>query len=451
MRSIDWHGEPIELHDGYDVVVVGGGTAGAAAAIRSAQLGMRTLVVEKGTALGGTATAALVAPMMASQAAHYPLYHQIDERLQSRGAPTHHAYNNGLWFNPDDMARCLEDLLMEAGGEVLFDATLVDAVMERGSVAHLVAFAEGRPVALQGACYVDATGDAVLARLAGVPCASGDENGNNQCVSLRFEMGGIDVERYRAHCLEINDTFCPMTRPGEFFESAMVGGKGFALEPLFRRGVADGVLREEDLRYYQCFTIPGKPGCMGFNCPHVNGLDRNTSPWARSRGYVVGREMVGRLVAFLVGYMPGFENAYLARTATMLGVRESYRIVGRYVLSEKDYEERARFDDGVARGDWYIDVHGTDGADAERRPYQPGEYYEIPYRSLVSDRVSNLLTIGRCISTTFLMQASIRIQPTVIDMGWAAAQACALSRATGRPLAEIDGAALKARLAEDMR
>lgn len=452
MKSLDYNGRSCELRDGYDVIVVGGGTSGAACAIRAAQLGLRTLVVEKATALGGTATAALVAPMMASQAAHYPLYHQIDARLGSFGAPTHHAHNNGLWFNPDDMARCLEELLLEAGGEVLFDATLVDADVEGGSVEHLVAFSEGRPVALAARCYVDATGDAVLSRLAGVPCASGDERGNSQCVSLRFEMGGIDVERYRSYCASIGDTFCPMTEPGEFFESAMVAGGGFALEPLFRRGVEDGVLREEDLRYYQCFTVPGKPGCMGFNRPHVAGLDKNTSPWARSRGLLVGRAMTRRLVAFLTSYMPGFEHAFLLREATMLGVRESYRIVGRYVLTERDYERRARFDDAVARGDWYIDVHGAgEGGGAERRPYEPGEYYEIPWRALVSDAADNLVTIGRCISTSFLMQASVRIQPTVIDMGWAAAEACALAREEGVAVTAIDGAALGARLAAELR
>lgn len=442
MNTVLYHGNSIPVRSGYHTVVVGGGSAGSAAAIHSAQLGNRTLVIEKASCLGGTAVNALVTPMMSSNVEHFPLYHQIDRRLQSYGVETHHRYNNGLWFNPEDMALCLEEMLLEAGGEVLYDACLTDVVVEDGAISCLVVFAEGRPMAISGLSYVDATGDAVLSRLCGVPCKSGDEQGHNQSTSMRFEMGGIDIERYRAYCAQIGDTFCPM-QPGEFFESAMVAGKGFALEPLFRKGIEAGLLLEEDLRYYQCSTIPGKPGCMSFNCPQLPRLSDNTSPWARTHGLCLGRQMIRRLCAFLRQYMPGFEHAFLLREASMLGVRESYRIVGQYVLTEADYMARSRFEDGVLRGDWYLDVHASVEDDCEWHAYTPGEYYEIPYRALVNDRVGNLMTIGRCISTTFLMQSSIRIQPTLIDMGWVAGEACAWAREHQIPLGRIDGRVLR--------
>lgn len=120
-----------------------------------------------------------------------------------------------------------------------------------------------------------------MSRMAGVPCAAGDDAGNNQISSLRFEMGGIDVERYRRYCLSLGDDFSPMV-DGFFWESAMVAGQGFKLEPLFRRGVADGVLEESDLVYYQCFSVPGEPGVMAFNCPHLPGLKSNASAMART-------------------------------------------------------------------------------------------------------------------------------------------------------------------------
>ena len=121
----------------------------------------------------------------------------------------------------------------------------------------------------------------------------------------------------------------------------MVGGRGFVLEPLFQKGVEDGVLKPEDLRYYQTFSLPGKPGCMAFNCPHLVELTDNTKAMDRSRAITQGHVMIRRLVKFLQTYMPGFENAYLLREASMLGIRESYRLAGKYVLTEKDYKDQA--------------------------------------------------------------------------------------------------------------
>ena len=299
--------------------------------------------------------------------------------------------------------------------------------------------------AVEGKCYVDSSGDAVLARLAGVPVTHGDENGNDQISSLRFEMGGIDAERYRNYVMSLHDTYSQFPT-GYFYESAMVGGRGFVLEPLFQKGVEDGVLKPEDLRYYQTFSLPGKPGCMAFNCPHLVELTDNTKAMDRSRAITQGHVMIRRLVKFLQTYMPGFENAYLLREASMLGIRESYRLAGKYVLTEKDYTDQARFRDAVARGDWYIDVHSATKGLYHQKAYQPGDYYEIPYRSMVCDKIKNIVVAGRCISTTFLMQASVRIIPTCIDMGQAAGVACACSQKHGIALNEIDGAKLQNQL-----
>ena len=156
--------------------------------------------------------------------------------------------------------------------------------------------------------------------------------------------------------------------------------------------------------------------------------------------------MIRRLVKFLPKYLPGFEKAYLLREATQLGIRESWRISGQYVLTEQDYVKRARFDDGVARGDWYIDVHSVTKEDVEQAKLSRGEYYEIPYRSLITFEVKNLVVVGRHISSTFLMQASLRIQPTVRDIGQAAGLACAYSVKGNVALNQIDGAVLKQQL-----
>lgn len=429
----------------YDTVIVGGGTAGSSAGISAAREGNRVLIVEKGLMLGGAATLGLVTPMMESFVPHEENFHLIEERLRGEGLETRSKQMaQYVWSTPEAKADVLEDLFLEAGGEILYDATLVDCVVEGDAIQAIVVLTAGGYVTIEADQFVDASGDAWLSRLAGVPVDGGDDEGNNQMSSLRFEMGGIDVDAYRSYCLSLGDDFSPLVE-GYFWESAMVAGKGFKLEPLFQQAVADGVLQPEDLVYYQCYSLPGRPGCLAFNCPHLSRLKRNADPRARSAAITDGHRMIRRLVAFLTSYMPGFEHAYLLREATALGTRESWRIRGLYQLTEDDYLARARFDDAVAKGDWYIDVHSATKGLVHMDKFQPGEYYEIPYRCLVNDRITNMMTIGRCISTTFLVQASIRIQPTLIDMGDSAGRACARAHAAGIALNAYPGTGLTTR------
>lgn len=447
-RTVDYGGRAVPVIGAYDVAVVGGGSAGSACAIRCAQLGLSVVVIDRYAMLGGSATNATVCPMMPTHVAHRGVFAQIERELRASGEATHDGTTTMLWFAPERLGMVYERLLTGSGGEVLYDATLVDVLDAPGAdsatrpaprrLRHLVVMTAQGMVCVEAGVMVDASGDAVLARLAGVPTRSGDEAGANQVCSLRFTMGGIDVDAYRDYCLSLGDEFSPL-KSGFFFESAMVAGRGFALEPLFRQGVAEGLLSEGDLRYYQAFSVPGKPGVMAFNCPHIPSLVSNTTARGRSAAIVEAHAAIDRLARFLRAKMPGFGSSFLVGVAPMLGVRESWRIDGVYRLTEQDYARQARFDDGLVRGDWFIDVHSQSKGLFHQKGYQPGDYYEIPYRCFIAPQVSNLLVVGRCISTTFLMQASVRIIPTVIDMGDAAGCACALSAASGVPPLALSG------------
>lgn len=439
-RTVDYGGRALPVIGAYDVAVVGGGSAGSACAIRCAQLGLSVVVIDRYAMLGGSATNATVCPMMPTHVAHRGVLAQIERELRASGEATRDGTTAMLWFAPERLGMVYERLLTGSGGEVLYDATLVDVLDAPGAdsttrpaprrLRHLVVMTAQGLVGVEAGVMVDASGDAVLARLADVPTRSGDEAGANQVSSLRFTMGGIDVDAYRDYCLSLGDEFSPL-KSGFFFESAMVAGRGFALEPLFRQGVAEGLLSEGDLRYYQAFSVPGKPGVMAFNCPHIPSLVSNTTARGRSAAIVEAHAAIDRLARFLRAKMPGFGSSFLVGVAPMLGVRESWRIDGVYRLTEQDYARQARFDDGLVRGDWFIDVHSQSKGLFHQKGYQQGDYYEIPYRCFIAPQVSNLLVVGRCISTTFLMQASVRIIPTVIDMGDAAGCACALSAANG--------------------
>lgn len=446
METVRCFNQDIPLLGRWDVVIVGGGSAGASAGIACAREGLSTLVVEKNLCLGGTSVNALVSPMMRSFTGHHSNFHALETQLRAQGCDTRDGVlGEMVWFTPEDMAEALETLYTQAGGQALYETVLVGCAVEDGAIRALILAVPEGLRAVEGKCFVDASGDAVLARLAGAEVAHGDGEGNDQITSFRFEMGGIDVERYRDYVVGLGDTYSKFPQ-GYFYESAMVGGRDFVLEPLFQKGVRDGVLRPEDLHYYQTFSLPGRPGCLSFNCPHLVNLADNTQAMARSAAIVEGRAMIRRLARFLKGYMPGFENAYLLREASMLGVRESYRLVGKYILTEEDYTGQARFTDGVARGDWYIDVHSATKGLYHKKAYEKGDYYEIPYRSMVCGQISNLAVAGRCISTTFLMQASVRIIPTCMDMGQAVGAACAAALRDGIALNAIDGSQLRERL-----
>lgn len=461
-RKIPWQGKDVPLAGSYDVIIVGGGSAGCSAGLTAARTGCRTLIVERYGNLGGSAVNACVTPMMVSYTGHHFNFYEVEERLQRDAATRDHCDWNQRWFSPQSLSCAWEDLYTEAGGTLLFDACAVDVIFDADGkgeedrrkimgpeasrhIRYLLVMTVEGLMALEGKVFLDATGDAVLSRIAGAPTRHGDAQGHNQMSSLRFEVGGVDIEALRAYVHSLPDTYSRHWDEGDYFESAMVGGKNFALQPLFDKAVEDGVLEPGDLRYYQNYSIAGEPGCMSFNCPHLMSLPDNTGAFDRSAAMTEGRQRIRRLMRFLKAYMPGFSNCFLLHIAPMMGVRESWEAVGAYVLTEQDYGNRARFADAVARGDWFIDVHSA-GKDVNTQKYERGEYYEIPYRSLIYKDFPNLLVAGRCISATFLMQASVRIIPTVIDIGQAAGLAAAEAVRSGSEPNRLDGHLLREKL-----
>ena len=176
--------------------------------------------------------------------------------------------------------------------------------------------------------------------------------------------------------------------------------------------------------YIQAFTITGKPTVLSMNCPEMPALNFSaTDTVSYSRAVTFGRKMMHRLAGFFIKNVPGFEKAYISREASMVGVRESWRIRGKYYMTDKEYTDARHFHDAVARTAYPIDIHDVN-LDLSKK-LKKGEYYEIPYRALVTNEISNLLVVGRCASGSFAAQASFRIQPTCMSMGEAAGIAAA--------------------------
>jgi hypothetical protein len=438
----------------WDVIVVGGGTAGAIAGIASARAGARTLVVEALGSLGGSGTNAQVTPLMRNVSSGVNLNQGITEelkrRLCARGDGATDKNGNDNWFNPEGMKYVLERMLVESGGEVLYHTHFVAPELEGERVLSVVVHNKDGLVRLRARAFIDATGDADVAVRAGAPFQAGElETGLHQAMSLRFILGGVDLER-----------LCDfLARHGQGQESTrfmhfwMVWGKNATLEPLFRQGVADGLLLERDGDYFQGFSVPGMPGCISFNCPRLGAdLNDGADAWTLSRAQVDGKAAIDRLLAFLRARFEGCERAFIASYAPMVGVRETRRITGEYVLTLEDILECRTFEDAICRNHYPVDIHTPRGKllyherNGDYPYFKPDAFHEIPFRSLIPLGLENLLVPGRCASSTFEAQSAIRVQQNCHSMGEAAGLAAAWMAARGMGSRAIDPVELRAAL-----
>ena len=420
-----------------DVCVVGGGPSGTAAAISAARNGAKTLLVERGVALGGLAVLGCVYPFMDTHApdSDTPYVAEVKERLRKHGIEPFDGVTQQTWHNPETLALIYDEMCAEAGVDILYQTVLVDTQKSGDKITAVIVQTIAGLYAIKAKTFIDATGDAFLARSAGVPHERGyEKTGKNQPLSFRFEMGGIDVERLYQHvAIELQEDWCKSKLPYFEIAEAMHRKQRYKLEELMAKGVETGEITQEEAEYMQAYTIIGKNGVMSMNCPEIPVRFSATDPVSYSKAVTFGRRMMHNIASYLIRHLPGFENAFISREAAMLGARESWRIRGKYYLVEDDYHNQSRFPDAVCRTAWFIDAHGEKVS--EKLP--EGGFYEIPYRSLVTDGIKNLLVAGRCISASFILQASMRIQPTCMSIGEAAGIAAAWGLAQGIPANEI--------------
>lgn len=396
----------------YDVVVVGGGFAGVAAAIAAAREGSSVLLVDKSNALGGAAVNSLVIPFMPyttridgeEVALSQGIFKTIKEKLDERGAT-----RNNL-FLEEELKFLLNDMVREAGVELLYHAYLF-AAKKNGEKIESLSFATRSGVTeVEADYFIDTTGDAQIAYLSGCPFVLGRESDNLcQPMTLCFRVGNVDVEAFYETKEELKQKYREAKARGEITNP-----------------------REDIL----LFRSP-IPNVMHFNTTRVIKLDP-TSAEDVTKAEIIARDQVKEIYEFMKQNGSGLENSFLMMTASEIGVRESRKIVGDYVLTEEDCRAFTKFEDSVAACNYDIDIHNPEGSGTSHYFFPVGEYYTIPYRSLIPTGVGNMLVAGRCISSDHGAQASYRIMPTVCTIGEAAGVAAALAAKNGCPVREIN-------------
>jgi hypothetical protein len=437
-----------------DVLVVGGGNAGCAAALAAARSGARTMLVERYGFLGGTATAAMVGPWMTFHSGGERIVggiaQEIVERLIALGGSPGHVADSSDYvptitpFDPEVHKALLFDLMRESGVRLLLHALVTDALRDgRGAVRGAVFATVGGPREIRAARTIDATADAFVAAAARCKVVVGDERGRVQPASLMFRLSHVDRAALAAYVRAHPDQMRTSLKAHERSPDALTAVAG--LYELWRAAQADGIDVPRELVSFFASPYPDEVTVNMTRVVDIDPLD----PDDLTRAEVEARGQVMRLTAFFRAHVPGFANARIAATATQIGIRESRRIVGEYTLTAADVLAGRTFGDAVARSAYPIDIHNPSGSGTETRRLPPGASYEIPYRCLIPLGVDDLLVAGRCISTTHEALASTRLTPTVMTLGQAAGTAAALSVAAGIAPRALDGAALRARLIAD--
>ena len=439
-----------------DVLVIGGGTAGIAAAVACARHGARTVLIERFGCLGGMATTGLVGPFMTSfdKSGREPTVKGIFDELVLRmvelggavhpkevpaGSPytsyfpsdlqTHH---NVTPFDPEIMKYVAQEMLVEAGVEIRFHTAFADTLVKEDGIQFVVFWDKTGLGIGRAKTVIDCSGDGDVGARAGNPFEKGREDGKLQPASMFLRIGGVDDVRVdewmKAH-------------PGEMmFQSIVAEAKA--------AGTFPSSLVRKDIQLYR----QPRPGEWRINSTRIFDVD-GTDSVSLSRGEITGRRQALDLVRFLKCSCPGCENAYLMDTGAQVGIRETRRILGLHYLTKEQVRDAVHFDDAVARYYFFMDLHnpgsGIDQEASQRMMIDGGEYFEIPYGCLVAVKIRNLLMAGRCISTDRYANGAVRVMPACFATGQAAGTAAALALSRDRFPREVDVAELRQVLRQD--
>jgi FAD dependent oxidoreductase len=437
------------VENSLDVLVIGGGNAGCAAALAAARHGARTLLVERYGFLGGTATAAMVGPWMTFHSGSDRIVggiaQEIVERLMRMGGSPGHIHDASDYvatitpFDPEIHKALLFEMMAESGVRLLLHGYFLDALLdERGRVRGARVATVGGLREYEATVTIDASADAYVAASAGVALQQGDERGRVQPASLMFRLSHVDLAETAAYVRANADEMRTSLPPERRDAASLTAVAGlYALWNAARERGDVTVPRE-----LVSFFISPYPDEVSVNMTRVVDIDP-LDPDDLTRAEVEARLQTMQLLAFFRRDVPGFANARIAATATQIGIRESRRIVGEYTLTRDDVLAGRTFDDAVARSAYPIDIHNPSGSGTTTFRLPPGASYEIPYRCMVPQHVQGLLVAGRCISTTHEALASTRLTPTVMTLGQAAGTAAATCAERGLEPRDVPFAELR--------
>lgn len=428
----------ISVRKEVDVLVVGGGPSGIIAAQAAAEDGLNVMLIESRSFVGGNLTIGLPILGFLGQKGNQiikGLPQKFIDRLKEQDAASEHRpcpLHMSLTLVEQEAVRTVAlNMLVEAGVEIMFYVFFAGVVMDGDTLKGIIIESKSGREAILAKVIIDCTGDADVAYRAGVPCEKGNENGGMQPPTLMFCLGGVDTDKLRLSIVQEPRTYLTDFIPAEYFgqnnQFVLVG-----LRNHIDQAKKDGL----NLPTERTILITGlRKGEMWVNMTRVNGVD-GTDPESLTHGEIEGRRQIEDIQKYLIKYVPGFENAFFTRSAPFLGIRETRRITGKYVMTQEDILSCGHFDDAIAVASYPLDIHHPVGGGCTLT--WCGDCYDIPYRSLVPVNIENLLVAGRSISTTHEAMSAIRVMAPCMAMGEAAGRAAKMAVRNNIPPSRID-------------
>ncbi len=404
-----------ELHT--DVLVLGSGPSGFAAAYTAAKNGAKVIIVEQCGDIGGISTSGLMSHWTGS--CESPLYFEI---LKRSAEINEGEFNNKVTniIDPEKLKTLYLEMLCEVGCKVMLYTFAEDAICDGEKVLGATVVNKSGVTDIYAKVTVDATGDGDIAARAGAEYVLGRESDNKmQPATLMFKIGGVDYERA---------VFLGS------FESTYETPNG-ELQALAKEHIpypAGHILTYKS-------TLPGVVTCNMTNAVEIDGTVADDL----TRANLTCRRQMDDIVKYLRRFVPGYENCFIISSASLIGIRETRHFKGKYTLNEKDILEAKVFDDYVVKDAYFnFDVHNITGSGLDKtgsqKHFLQKNGYTIPYRCLLPEVKENLLLCGRNISGTHIAHSNFRAMPICMGIGEAAGAAAYISATENRKLNELD-------------
>ena len=406
-----------------DVVVCGGGVSGFSAAVSAARNGAKTILIESGGFLGGTATKGLVGPFMTCYDAKGKeqiikgLFSELVEELDKEGGCIHHTKCPGedsysgyrmtghigvTPFNHETLKRVMERMCLEAGVKLLYHTVVIGCEKEGDTLKTVYAADSNDIISIEGKMFIDATGSAVLANKAGAETMRGNDDGIVQTASTFYIVSGVNkkvLDDYMAEHKEMRSRFYM-----DLIEEKRAEGK-------FPCGT------------YKLRLFEAPDDLWVVNMAQVDEQFNELDGEELTNAEISQRKQIVAITEFLKENIPGLENIRMVTSASDIGIRESRRIVGKHIFCLEDIQNTVKFDDRIAVCANSIDVHEKD---CVKYITHSDENYYIPLSCLISNNVDNLFAAGKCLSADRYAFAAVRVMPPCIAMGQAAGTAAAV-------------------------
>ncbi|CAA7600631.1 FAD dependent oxidoreductase [Acididesulfobacillus acetoxydans] len=425
MKFIKEPAKEVPVFAEVDVLVVGGGPAGLAAAVSSAREGVSTMLIERYGCFGG-----VISQVGVEGFAWYRhketveaggLAFEFEDVARDLGASTPRSESDSEALDAEMFKYVADSVVRGAGIRPLLHCYAAGVIVENDIIQGVITESKSGRLAILARRVIDCTGDGDIAALAGVPFTKREKLA---WVTPMFHCRGVDGKKFLQFIKQdLKPTFADWS--GEW--SVETGGKEnkmFSpyLSKPFNDAIRDGILRKTDgIEYGGSYgTVSPEGDVTQLNVVFISGID-STNVKHLTDAELKGREAVLNAIRVLKKYVPGFEKARLRNFGMTVGTRESRQIEGYYRITGEDVLNQARFEDSIGIFPEFVDGNGV------LRLPTTGRYFQIPYRAILPQKVDNLLVAGRCISGDILAQSAFRSMSCCVLTGQGAGVAAAIS------------------------